>query len=132
MRLEIWLVLPAYRQLAPGTTDLQHLQEDFAAEQVQLSLDTIAAVEALINQNTVTGARYNSQASSEVGYRDVLSRHALPSDGGRPATGRQARLSLRAVYATHRERRPLPPQCARAPQVVSIRASERPARSTSA
>ncbi len=73
-------LLPAYRQLAeganctsaqlalgwllhkaphiipiPGTTDLQHLQEDFSAEQVQLSLDTIAAVEALINQDTVRG-----------------------------------------------------------------------------
>ncbi len=84
-------LLPAYRQLAedanctppqlalawllhkaphiipiPGTTDLQHLHEDLAAEQVQLSLDTIAAVEALINQDTVTGARYNAQSSSEV------------------------------------------------------------------
>ena len=84
-------LLPAYRQLAkdagctpaqlalawllhkaphiipiPGTTDLQHLQEDLAAVQVQLSLDTIAAVEALINQQTVTGARYNAQSSGEV------------------------------------------------------------------
>ncbi|MEO7939799.1 MAG: aldo/keto reductase [Burkholderiaceae bacterium] len=84
-------LLPAYRQLAedagctpaqlalawllhkaqhiipiPGTTDLQHLHEDLFAAQVQLSLDTVAAVEALINQNTVTGARYNAQASGEV------------------------------------------------------------------
>lgn len=84
-------LLPAYRQLAsdagctpaqlalawllhkaphiipiPGTTDVSHLHEDLAAQQVQLSLDTVAAVEALINQNTVTGARYNAQASSEV------------------------------------------------------------------
>jgi aryl-alcohol dehydrogenase-like predicted oxidoreductase len=50
----------------PGTTSVPHLQEDLGADQVQLSLDTIAAVEALINQNTVTGARYNAQASSEV------------------------------------------------------------------
>jgi aryl-alcohol dehydrogenase-like predicted oxidoreductase len=50
----------------PGTTSVSHLQEDLGADQVQLSLDTIAAVEALINQNTVTGARYNAQASSEV------------------------------------------------------------------
>jgi len=84
-------LLPAYRQLAqdagctpaqlalawllhkaphiipiPGTTRIDHLQEDLAAAQVQLSLDTVAAVEALINQNTVTGLRYNPQSLSEV------------------------------------------------------------------
>ena len=36
------------------------------AEQVQLSLDTIAAADALINPSTVRGARYHDQASSEV------------------------------------------------------------------
>ncbi len=85
------LLLPAYRQLAreagctpaqlalawllhraphiipiPGTTSLQHLHEDIGAAQVQLSLDTVAAVQALINQDTVTGARYNAQSSGEV------------------------------------------------------------------
>ncbi len=50
----------------PGTTSVAHLQEDLGAVQVQLSLDTIAAVEALINQDTVTGPRYNAQASGEV------------------------------------------------------------------
>ncbi len=85
------LLLPAYRQLAkeagctpaqlalawllhkaphiipiPGTTSLLHLQEDIGAARVQLSLDTVAAVEALINQDTVTGARYNALSSGEV------------------------------------------------------------------
>ncbi len=50
----------------PGTTSVRHLQEDLGAAQVQLSLDTIAAVDALINQNTVTGSRYNAQGSGEV------------------------------------------------------------------
>ncbi len=50
----------------PGTTSVQHLHEDLLADQVQLSLDTIASVEALINQNTVSGPRYNEQASGEV------------------------------------------------------------------
>ena len=84
-------LLPAYRQLAadagctpaqlalawllhkaphiipiPGTTSVEHLHEDLAAAQVQLSLDIVAAVEALINQHTVTGARYNAQSASEV------------------------------------------------------------------
>lgn len=50
----------------PGTTSVRHLHEDLLADQIQLSLDTIASVEALINQNTVSGPRYNEQASSEV------------------------------------------------------------------
>ncbi len=50
----------------PGTTSVPHLQEDLSAAQVQLSLDTMAALEALINQTTVSGARYNEQASGEV------------------------------------------------------------------
>lgn len=84
-------LMPAYRQLAadagcspaqlalawllhkaphiipiPGTTSVHHLHEDLGAAQVQLSLDIVAAVEALINQHTVTGPRYNAQASGEV------------------------------------------------------------------
>jgi aryl-alcohol dehydrogenase-like predicted oxidoreductase len=84
-------LLPAYRKLAqdagctpaqlalawllhkaphiipiPGTTSVEHLHEDLGASQVQLSRDVIAAAEALINQHTVTGARYNAQASGEV------------------------------------------------------------------
>jgi len=50
----------------PGTTSVPHLHEDLGAAQVQLSLDTIAAVDALINQETVSGARYNDQAAGEV------------------------------------------------------------------
>ncbi len=50
----------------PGTTSVQHLHEDLGAAQLQLSLDTVATVDALINQNTVTGPRYNVQASGEV------------------------------------------------------------------
>ncbi|MCZ4312077.1 aldo/keto reductase [Comamonadaceae bacterium G21597-S1] len=84
-------LLPAYRKLAreagctpaqlalawllhkaphiipiPGTTSVEHLHEDLGAAQVPLSPEHIAAVEALINQDTVTGARYNPQASGEV------------------------------------------------------------------
>jgi hypothetical protein len=33
---------------------------------VQLSADTVARLEALINQTTVAGSRYNAQANSEV------------------------------------------------------------------
>ena len=50
----------------PGTTSVAHLRDDLGAAEVSLSADLINRVEALINQNTVTGERYNAQASSEV------------------------------------------------------------------
>ena len=50
----------------PGTTSLDHLREDLQAEQVELAPELIARVDALINQRTVTGARYGAQSSTEV------------------------------------------------------------------
>jgi aryl-alcohol dehydrogenase-like predicted oxidoreductase len=50
----------------PGTTSVTHLTDDLGATGVSLSPDTMAAVEALINQHTVSGDRYNAQANSEV------------------------------------------------------------------
>lgn len=50
----------------PGTTQLDHLQEDLQAEQVQLAPELFARVDALINQRTVSGARYGVQSSAEV------------------------------------------------------------------
>ena len=50
----------------PGTTSLPHLTEDLAADAVRLGPDLLARLEALINQHTVTGPRYNAQSSAEV------------------------------------------------------------------
>ena len=50
----------------PGTTSVAHLQDDLGAVDVKLSVDLIARVEALINERTVVGDRYNAQANSEV------------------------------------------------------------------
>ncbi|WP_088281327.1 aldo/keto reductase [Ideonella sp. A 288] len=50
----------------PGTTNPDHLAEDVGAAGVRLTPQTVAALDALINQHTVVGARYNAQASSEV------------------------------------------------------------------
>ena len=50
----------------PGTTSLSHLAEDLEAVDLTLSPQTMAKLEALINQNTVTGSRYNAQGNSEV------------------------------------------------------------------
>ena len=50
----------------PGTTSLSHLAEDLEAADLPLSPQVMGALEALINQNTVSGDRYNDQANSEV------------------------------------------------------------------
>lgn len=50
----------------PGTTSVAHLLDDLGAVDVQLDAGLMARLEALINQNTVLGNRYNAQANSEV------------------------------------------------------------------
>jgi aryl-alcohol dehydrogenase-like predicted oxidoreductase len=50
----------------PGTRSVDHLLEDVGAVNVQLSAEVLARLDALINQRTVHGARYNAQGSSEV------------------------------------------------------------------
>ena len=50
----------------PGTTSVDHLHEDLAAEQVQLDPGLIGRLDALVNQGTVVGNRYGAQANSEV------------------------------------------------------------------
>lgn len=50
----------------PGTTSVEHLLDDLAAVDVSLEAGLMVRLEALINQNTVVGDRYNDQANSEV------------------------------------------------------------------
>ena len=50
----------------PGTTRLEHLEDNMAASRIQLSADVIARMEVHINQNTVVGERYNPQGTGEV------------------------------------------------------------------
>jgi aryl-alcohol dehydrogenase-like predicted oxidoreductase len=50
----------------PGTTSVEHLTDDLGAVKVTLPADVIARLNALINQHTVHGDRYNAQANSEV------------------------------------------------------------------
>jgi aryl-alcohol dehydrogenase-like predicted oxidoreductase len=50
----------------PGTTSVAHLRDDVAADPIKLSPETLAALEDLINERTVSGNRYNAQAISEV------------------------------------------------------------------
>jgi hypothetical protein len=50
----------------PGTTSVDHLLDDLAAVDVKLDASLLARLDALINQNTVTGNRYSAQSNSEV------------------------------------------------------------------
>jgi aryl-alcohol dehydrogenase-like predicted oxidoreductase len=50
----------------PGSQRLDHILGNAAADSVQLSTGVMAELEALINQSSVSGARYDAQASGEV------------------------------------------------------------------
>jgi hypothetical protein len=50
----------------PGTTSVDHLLDDLAAVDVQLDASLLARLDALINQNTVSGNRYSAQSNIEV------------------------------------------------------------------
>jgi aryl-alcohol dehydrogenase-like predicted oxidoreductase len=54
----------------PGTTSLQHLEENFAAREIRLDPRTIAEIDALISPEAVAGARYPSTTLSEVDTED--------------------------------------------------------------
>ena len=50
----------------PGTRTTAHLRDDLGAADVVLNADVMARLDALINQRTVVGSRYNAQGNSEV------------------------------------------------------------------
>lgn len=50
----------------PGTTRLDHLEEDLAAADLELSADMLDRVERLINRSTVSGPRYNAATQTEI------------------------------------------------------------------
>jgi len=62
-----WLLHKNHRLIAiPGTQNIQHLQDNMSAVDVTLSSEQMARLEALINQQTVQGSRYNLQNAQEV------------------------------------------------------------------
>ncbi|MFN3569185.1 MAG: aldo/keto reductase [Polaromonas sp.] len=62
-----WLLHKAPHIIAiPGTGSVEHLQEDLGAADLRLDAGLMARLEALINQQTVTGNRYSAQSASEV------------------------------------------------------------------
>ena len=50
----------------PGTSRLDHLQDDLGAAALELPAEVLQRAGALINEGTVSGARYNAQNATEV------------------------------------------------------------------
>jgi aryl-alcohol dehydrogenase-like predicted oxidoreductase len=50
----------------PGTTKLDHLEENAGAANVRLSAQVLARLDALINERTVSGARYSAATQAEI------------------------------------------------------------------
>jgi aryl-alcohol dehydrogenase-like predicted oxidoreductase len=50
----------------PGTTSVEHLEENFEALHIDLSSDIVRRVETLINQETVSGPRYPAATQAEI------------------------------------------------------------------
>jgi hypothetical protein len=49
-----------------GTTSIEHLEENVGAASVKLSVDVVARLDALINERTVSGPRYNPNNQAEI------------------------------------------------------------------
>ena len=50
----------------PGTTRVEHLLDNLGAVKVKLGASILARLDALFNEKTVAGNRYNDQANREV------------------------------------------------------------------
>jgi len=59
----------------PGTTRLDHLEENARAEQIRLSPAAIARLNELINPSTVSGARYNPTVQQEIDTEEIGATH---------------------------------------------------------
>jgi aryl-alcohol dehydrogenase-like predicted oxidoreductase len=55
----------------PGTTRVDHLEENVAAERVRLSPDALKQLDELINPRTVSGARYNASVQQEIDTEEL-------------------------------------------------------------
>ncbi|MCH9692944.1 MAG: aldo/keto reductase [Gammaproteobacteria bacterium] len=50
----------------PGTTSVNHLEEDYVAKDIELSSGVCRRLESLINQETVSGRRYTAPTQAEI------------------------------------------------------------------
>jgi aryl-alcohol dehydrogenase-like predicted oxidoreductase len=56
----------------PGTTRIDHLEENVRAAAVELDAAVVARLEALINQRTVHGPRYNAVTQAEIDTEEFI------------------------------------------------------------
>jgi len=62
----------------PGTTRLDHLEENWDAQDIRLDRETIGRLDALINPHTVSGPRYPAATLPEIDTEEVdLSRYVV-------------------------------------------------------
>ena len=54
----------------PGTTSLQHLEDNYNAANVAISQDVLDRADALINQQTVAGHRYHDAIRPTIDTED--------------------------------------------------------------
>jgi aryl-alcohol dehydrogenase-like predicted oxidoreductase len=55
----------------PGTTRLDHLEENVRATEVRLDQSMLERLDALVNPRTVSGARYNAATQTEIDTEEV-------------------------------------------------------------
>jgi aryl-alcohol dehydrogenase-like predicted oxidoreductase len=55
----------------PGTTRLDHLEENARGAEMQLDVRTVARLDELINPRTVSGARYNAATQTEIDTEEI-------------------------------------------------------------
>ncbi len=55
----------------PGTTRLDHLEENARGAELQLDARTMARLDELINPRTVSGARYNAATQTEIDTEEI-------------------------------------------------------------
>lgn len=63
----------------PGTRNIQHMKDNAAAATIELNDTTVASLDALINESTVTGTRYTAERMLETdSERDVITDECSP------------------------------------------------------
>jgi len=55
----------------PGTTRLDHLEENVGATELQLDRKTLDRLNELINPRMVSGARYNAATQTEIDTEEI-------------------------------------------------------------
>lgn len=62
-----WLLAQSEQVIPiPGTSNVVHLQENLSADTVTLDMEVLTRLDAIVNENTVSGARYNAATQQEI------------------------------------------------------------------